>query len=167
MEDHGQSISTKDKKIQLKCKYFNSGYSIFVDNCKFKRAQSICSDVFCRSKECSSRHPQPCRYQDHCRRQTLCLYLHKPADAEHTAFKDEIKTLKYNKLLLAKLEAVTIELETSKEVSMKANTEPDGNKSWAMAAKELMKQKAALKIENEELKADIEKVTNQNNILQA
>ena len=44
-------------------------------------------------------------------------------------------------------------------------TESDGNKSWATVAKELIKQKTALVKENEELKVDIEKVTDQNYIL--
>ena len=66
---------------------------------------------------------------------------------------DEIKILKSNiDSLKAKLEGVTIELESQKIIA---------NKNWTMVTKELIAQKTALEKENAELKAQNTELTNE------
>ena len=141
MEDYHLGISTK--KMQKICKFFNHGYSKFGNKCRLNHPQNVCSFISCK-KECSETHPKPCRYKDHCRRQALCLYLHKSAELANTVLKDEIKILKSNIISLrAKFEAVTMELESKKIIAMKVRIDPDANKNWTMVARKLIAHKSA------------------------
>ena len=116
-----QTISTTDKKIKKKCKYFISGHCKFQNDCKFMHPETSCNDISCRYKQCQKRNPKPCRYKDHCRRQSLCVFLHKPVDFDVLALEDEIKSLKLIiESLKANLEDVTKELETTKLTTLEA-----------------------------------------------
>ena len=54
MAGMNQTISTTDKKIKNKCKYFNSGYCKFQNDCKFMHPETSCRD-----KQCQKRHAKP------------------------------------------------------------------------------------------------------------
>ena len=92
------------KEIEKKCKFFNSGFCRYKDECFFIHPKTICIDKTCKDKNCVDRHPKQCRYEDQCRRRTSCLYKHK--EVNHTEYetlessnehlKKEIQILKFN-----------------------------------------------------------------------
>ena len=67
-----------------RCKFYNSGFCLFTNKCKFVHPKSNCPKESCRSKVCQLRHPKSCRYNDKCRRQTTCLYKHKSDEKKLT-----------------------------------------------------------------------------------
>ena len=65
-----------EKKKPAFCKYYNSGYCKFHNECKFIHAKEVCSKPYCKSKKCFKRHPKNCRYGDKCKRRAECLFKH-------------------------------------------------------------------------------------------
>ena len=87
------------EKVKARCKYYNSGFCKFGNNCRFSHPETVCSRPSCRDKTCDNRHPKWCRYGDQCRRKTSCLYKHEesnnnsPMIDETKALKEDIKVL--------------------------------------------------------------------------
>ena len=84
-----------EKKIQRKCKFYNTGFYRYKDECLFIHHKTICIVKACRDKKCMDRHPKQCRYEDQCRRRTSCLYRHEEGNhSEYLTLKSSNELLK-------------------------------------------------------------------------
>ena len=71
-------ISDKNEN-KLICGYYDKGYCMYKDKCKYVHPKEVCQKSFCKGKKCFRRHPKSCRYKQHCRRGSNCLYMHAVA----------------------------------------------------------------------------------------
>ena len=78
-----ERTEVKDVK---KCRFNNTGYCKYQNECRFKHSENVCEtylrDGKCENKHsCQSRHPKPCKYwkrePKECKRKESCKYLHK------------------------------------------------------------------------------------------
>ena len=86
---------------KLVCKFYNTGYCKFTENCKFDHPKNKCTESPCKNKLCRKRHPKQCRYKDKCRRQISCAFnhdeqinVHNVTDSDLKHLKEEIEKLK-------------------------------------------------------------------------
>ena len=99
----------KDKMLtrnEFQCFHNNRGYCKFQESCKFRHFHEECSNMFCRKKECQSRHPKICKNGENCKfyKRKVCAYRHimennhikavKVLEAEIRNLKQEINELK-------------------------------------------------------------------------
>ena len=78
-----------DGRLQSVCKYYNTGFCKFKDECNSYHLTNICPKKGCRDKACPNRHPKKCRYKDQCRRRSTCLYCHDDkSDQDEKEFND-------------------------------------------------------------------------------
>ena len=67
-------------EASLVCKYYQTGYCKFGENCRNLHIDDICSsNPNCEDKSCSKRHPRKCKYYciyGHCKFGSKCAYLH-------------------------------------------------------------------------------------------
>ena len=76
-------FETKQKKKQLKCRYYNRGFCKAGEGCSFIHPNDVCQE-YTLSGTCSSgrgcwkRHPNKCKYwlRGNCWREDTCAYLH-------------------------------------------------------------------------------------------
>ena len=69
-------MSPEDK---IKCTHYNSGFCKFKKKetgCKFFHPEKTCERPTCKDKNCSYRHPKPCKFGDTCLFQNRCSYKH-------------------------------------------------------------------------------------------
>ena len=82
-----------EKAVGTKCRYFNSGYCKYKNNCKFIHPSEICKDSECRKDKCLKRHPKACKWyrgESGCKRGNTCEYSHDTlvcSDDAKTEFK--------------------------------------------------------------------------------
>ena len=86
------------EKISIKCKYFNTGFCKYKDECQYFHPKEICEEVSCINKGCRYRHPKQCRYKDQCHRRSLCAYRHENVE------KSEYYKIVWNENIALKLE---------------------------------------------------------------
>ena len=71
------SESVDDEGI---CKYNQTGFCKFRENCKKLHNNEVCNDKSdCRSETCTKRHPKVCKnfkHQGYCRHKDQCSYQH-------------------------------------------------------------------------------------------
>ena len=98
----------KDEKL---CKFHNTGFCKFKDQCHFRHVHDVCLDRSCPRRSCSARHPKRCRYflKKRCKFGDDCAYSHDV----HEADDDEIDSLKR---LLKELEQGNIKLKKSNDL---------------------------------------------------
>ena len=118
ISDKKTSEKMVDKKIQRKCKFYNSGFCRYKDECFFIHPKTICIEEACRDKNCLDRHPKQCRYEDKCRRRLSCLYKHKEMNhSEYVTLKSSNEHLKKEiQMLKLNLEATKTKLSKQEEV---------------------------------------------------
>ena len=112
------------------CRYQNSGYCKYKENCTFKHVTEECNENKCSRKTCQKRHIKWCRYGVECRRLLTCEFKHK-AYSEEAGLKSQIKELEEtienlvveNKIYMAKLAALEIEIETYQKEVVNENEE--------------------------------------------
>ena len=84
----------KSEKI---CKYHNTGFCKYKENCKYFHAKLVCDGRPCFLKTCRNRHPKLCKYKESCKRKTSCFYDHSQKVIEQDeSLKNEIAKLKGN-----------------------------------------------------------------------
>ena len=77
-EESGKNISDKVTK-GTKCRYFNSGYCKYKNNCKFAHPSDICKATKSKKDVCQKRHPKLCKWcsgASGCSRGNSCEYSH-------------------------------------------------------------------------------------------
>ena len=89
-----------------KCKYYNTGYCKFRDQCKFNHPSDICQENECKNKKCSNRHPRNWRYKMKCKRQTTCAYKHN----KNVPYSDSKQLLNQYEKYIERLKAENVEL---------------------------------------------------------
>ena len=112
------------------CRYQNSGYCKYKDNCTFKHVTEECNENKCSRKTCKKRHLKWCRYGVECRILLTCEFKHK-TNSEEAGLKSQIKELEEtiknlvveNKTYMAKLAALEIEIETYQKEVVNENEE--------------------------------------------
>ena len=130
---------TEDKRTT--CKYYNSGFCKFRNNCYYFHSEIVCTETSCIDKKCYKRHPKLCRYKDICRRRQTCLYRHE----ENEDHKEKLIKLEAdNKALTDKLHEFTLKIE---------HTEKHNNE-----IEDLKNENSELKLKEATYKKDIEKL---------
>ena len=66
IEMMANKMSQKKMSDKL-CKFQNSGYCKYKENCKFKHVTEICENK-CDRKTCMKRHQKLCKFESRCRR---------------------------------------------------------------------------------------------------
>ena len=61
----------------VRCKYFNTGYCKYEDQCNYKHSIIIGMLKLFQDKSYQKRHPKACRFKAHCRRRSSCQYRHR------------------------------------------------------------------------------------------
>ena len=84
----------------VRCKYFNTGYCKFEDECSYKHPKEICLLHVCQDKICIKIHPKACRFKAHCKRRSSCMYRHSKYESVNT--EEEIDRLKEQIVMLQK-----------------------------------------------------------------
>ena len=112
-----------------RCKFNNSGYCKYGNQCKERHFDKICSNSKCK-KVCNARHPKICKYEQNCKflRQGNCAYKHATLtnhyDEQLMDLEKTINTLqKENKVLKEKIKIVQTSLtdEISKTEVLKSD----------------------------------------------
>ena len=100
----------KNEKL---CKFHNTGFCKFKDQCHFRHVHDVCLDRSCPKRSCSARHPKRCRYflKKRCKFGDDCAYSHDV----HEADDDEIDSLKR---LLKELEQGNIKLKNANDLKV-------------------------------------------------
>ena len=85
------------------CHYHKYGYCRTKNECERFHSSSVCSKQSCDVKNCSDRHPHPCKFyssQGFCKFGDSCMFDHKATDHNNTQ-KAEFEDLKmkYNQLI--------------------------------------------------------------------
>ena len=113
------------------CKFQNSGYCKYKENCKFKHVTEICENK-CDRKTCMKRHQKLCKFESRCRRQGECEYKHltAPKDMEYKAHINGLeakmtKLVQENKSMEAKMKTLGNELRSHLKKAEEVNKEKD------------------------------------------
>ena len=64
-------------KSDIICKYHNTGFCKYEGRCTYFHVQSVCDQMHCKGKTCTSRHPKACKYKNKCKRKISCMYEHQ------------------------------------------------------------------------------------------
>ena len=107
------------------CIFYNLGYCKFQDQCKYKHPKEICTGQ-CKDRKCNNRHPKSCRYKDHCRRPTTCLYRHEDKSFEYSVIKAKTSTLEAEiEILKNQIEVYKIDIKNveAENILLKSNLE--------------------------------------------
>ena len=79
-------ISNEKRNLLLKkCNFFNKGFCKFKENCPFLHPTVICTELNCKEKECSQRHPKNCKnfLKGSCKFGELCEFIHHDESTQH------------------------------------------------------------------------------------
>ena len=148
-----------------KCQHNDSGYCKFGDKCRKKHAINVCSTKNC-DKNCSSRHPIPCKYKKRCKfhAKQICAFSHAKSIKDDTSddcesdlveLKKQVESLKneneHKKLELIKIEK---EIKAIKEIKIVVTTLIKDVEDKSEKISELEKETSKLKLEIESLKKE-------------
>ena len=146
----------------VRCKYFNTWYCKFEDECSYKHPKEVCLLHLCQDKTCIKRHPKACRFKAHRRRRSSCMYRHNKYESVNT--EEEIDRLKEEIVMLQKSNTEKINLLRNIEELKTQNenlkqTEVNNAQKYVVNKKEILeyhkKELKKLKSENEELKKKV------------
>jgi len=113
------------------CKFQNSGYCKYKENCKFKHVKEKCEGK-CERKTCQKRHQKFCKFGSRCRRPNTCEFKHE-VTLDELGLKADIKNLETtikelveeNKKIKTKMVDLETELKASQQRFKKENEEKD------------------------------------------
>ena len=78
-----------------KCKFHNSGYCKFQEQCRKRHFSAICQITNCK-QDCQARHPRLCKMESNCKffKKGVCAYKHVDAFTYDSKIEDLEKELK-------------------------------------------------------------------------
>ena len=94
MENNGMLTTESQSDLNnFQCQHNNKGYCKFGIQCRYQHYSKICEKKFCKTKECPSRHPKPCKNGEKCKfhKNDCCAYQHKDNDKFQDILSDSIK----------------------------------------------------------------------------
>ena len=118
------------KILETLCKFQNSGYCKFKENCKFRHVKEKCEEK-CDRKTCQKRHQKSCKYGLRCSRLKTCEFKHEtnPDEVLKTVIKNLETSLKElveeNKHMKSKMSDLETELRSSQKSLLKEKEEKD------------------------------------------
>ena len=144
------------------CKFQNSGYCKYKDNCDYKHVTEQCEEK-CYRKKCMKRHQKLCRYAMNCKRQATCEYKHNPS-SEEQSLKAQIKCLEVTikELVEQNKEKSDKMAEIEKELKASLVKEVNVNKKKDSTINELKGKLKQEKETNDQQKRKLIEVENEN-----
>ena len=112
------------EKNQQLCKFQNTGFCKFRDQCHFRHVQNVCASKTCARGSCDARHPKNCKHflKNKCKFGDHCAYQHSTFILRG----DQHKVKELEALIVEKDEQIEILMARIREFESSAFTQIDG-----------------------------------------